>query len=196
MYQCVICFITGQLIPNYLSIQYYNPKQVILVATRPMHDRIENIAQTLDKWRNSNLEEIVEVKLNATGTDYTKFLAEIQSKLKEYLNPNCVINATGGTGIMTLAINQIARDHNAPICYVDKNSIQEINLNNNHQQLYQITYRMGLAEYFNLYGYTYQASQATSSNQKSYLNEFVAIYDKVTYSNFHQQTQQTLKGFL
>jgi hypothetical protein len=115
MQTTLISLISDQTIPN---VQFIKEKQVdnhIFVTTKGMETK--GLSDWIIKACNLNNDSVKRLEVEAFSYD------DVQTKLENKLNDEIMylVNLTGGTKIMSLAVNDLMRDYNAEIYYLAGN---------------------------------------------------------------------------
>ncbi len=98
----------------------------VIVATS--REALEKHSQTLEEFTVKKRMKISYILVSPD--DYDHCLTEIKKVVEEKISKyNIVCDVTGGTKIMTLALAEIAHEHNLPIMYVYLEKMKLIKLN-------------------------------------------------------------------
>ena len=152
----LLCLLTGQHMPNLLSVHHYKPQQVVLLETPEMLKRSagKNFLSALAKGglhyaQNS----IVEVPNEDSIKIVTTTLESVYEKHKD---TEWIINLTGGTKPMSIAVFEFFKDknENAQLVYINSPRPNVfLNLTQDTQE--QTDYKPDTEEFLEGYGFKY-----------------------------------------
>lgn len=141
----IVSIISEQTIPNYLFVKemYQTGDKLMFISSEKMKDRIKWIEDVLGaEYPHDSKQVILENEEN-----WSSMTAQIESALikdDEYL-----VNLTGGTKYMALAIQSVFMNHNSSFYYIPYP--QNIILSNDDKKSIPIKYRVTVDEYTRLY---------------------------------------------
>jgi hypothetical protein len=170
----LISLISDQTIPN---VQFIKEKKVdkhIFITTKTMETK--GVSDWIIKACQLENEKIHRIEVDAFSYD------EIQKKTREKLNDDdrFIVNLTGGTKIMSLAVNDLLRNYNSEIYYLAGNK-SYINIFNSHTQTnFKLTNNISLIEYLQACGFEIvKNSQPSFENcvAKKIYNYFLKKFD-------------------
>lgn len=157
MSKTIVSILSDHLLPNFLFIKEMEHLvgDLLLITTPQMEEkgRGSHLEKALGREAGSLRRIVVE---NDNYKEILRTLTAAQiDKAEEY-----IINITGGTKTMSLAVHEFFRDFNASFVYVPigKNSYYDFATD----QIKPLSYRVSLAEYFDLYGLGFQCDNALS----------------------------------
>lgn len=132
----MIALVGGQVLPNFLPVQYYRPNDVLLVYTATTPTQYKALSATLQK----------DVKVHGMQVEpysiptIAKALDEkLNTLMQEGVQP-LVFNMTGGTKPMSLAAYQVAQQRKSPTMYVESEGkhTRVIHYTWEHQQVQEV----------------------------------------------------------
>lgn len=153
----LVSILSDNNIPNYLFIKEIEGvwDALVFISTSKMNEKRRHIINTLGADNDS----VTFVTIDSD--DYNKSLAELSDKLPGNEEDAFLVNLTGGTKMMSLAVykyfSEIARTE---FFYVSQSATKYHSLSKGMS--YSLDYRVSLEEYFGLYGGrgSYQACSA------------------------------------
>lgn len=169
MNKTIVSIISEQTIPNYLFIKemFLPGDELMFIASQKMAERITWIKDVL----KYNLCESVDIVFERNGDeeDWSEITHQIASKLTE--KKHYVVNLTGGTKFMALAVQNVFSRYNSNFYYIPypKNNI--IWATEQNQTVTAIERRVTVEEYTNLYN-THLRCQHQPHIDKEYTAEF------------------------
>lgn len=169
MNKTIVSIISEQTIPNYLFIKekFLPGDELMFIASQKMAERITWIKDVL----KYNLCESVDIVFERNGDeeDWSEITHQIASRLTE--KKHYVVNLTGGTKFMALAVQNVFSHYNSNFFYIPypKNNI--IWANELNQTVTSIERRVTVEEYTNLYN-THLRCQHQPHIDKGYTAEF------------------------
>ena len=171
MSRTIVSIISEQTIPNYIFIKemYFPGDKLIFIASQ--NERIiskcDNIINTLE-WNINPIKIVFPKKGDEENwSSMHDVITPHLSKEEQY-----IVNLTGGTKYMALAIEMIFSKYKSEFYYIPfpKNTI--LKLRENHVET--IKYRTNVSEYMNLYGLPIYSSSVT--HDEKYALHFFEIF--------------------
>lgn len=141
----IINIVSAQTLPNYLFVKqmYEEGDKVIWIVSHSMQNAMQCLATTFQR-------EDVKIALQKGEEENMQTIQQIL-KEKIDINENFIINLTGGTKLMAIAVYNFFRENcpNASFFYIPwpKNSITDIQT----QKTTELTSKVSIQEYFSLY---------------------------------------------
>jgi hypothetical protein len=141
----IINIVSAQTLPNYLFVKqmYEEGDKVIWIVSHSMQNAMQCLATTFQR-------EDVKIALQKGEEENMQTIQQIL-KEKIDINENFIINLTGGTKLMAIAVYNFFRENcpNASFFYIPwpKNSITDIQT----QKTTELTSKVSIQEYFGLY---------------------------------------------
>lgn len=169
----IVNIISEQTIPNYLFIkEMFQPgDQLMFISSKKMSDRIDWIEKALN-WNLCNPQHIVLEK-----DDDEENWASMSIQIEKYLTKNndYIVNLTGGTKYMALAVHNIFAKYNSNFYYIPypKNII----LSTAEDEAKLITYRVSVSEYVKLYNQQLNNSHDPCKSME-YVNKMFDLFTK------------------
>lgn len=179
MSRILISIMSKHTLPNYLLIrQMEGQYDELLFITTPEAERTN---------RDTYLEEALHldsdkaVSICVDGTDYRKTLADLKEKWEVRHSDKYVVNLTGGTKMMALAVHDYFQNFDTEFYYVpiEKNTYYNLSTGTSES----ITIQIPLKEYLTLYGIKYSCipeDQFSHSQAEAEL-----LYNEVCRNHFH-----------
>lgn len=105
-----ICFLSDQLLANYLPVKYDQPKKVFYIASeyvekKGLHTTFEKMIKDLNKAEDLNIEIIKAKNMVPSGgfNALYEYFLNIPEEIKQLNVTDITLNITGGNKLMTLA---------------------------------------------------------------------------------------------
>lgn len=176
MKRLLISILSDYLQPNFLLIKQFDGQydELVFVTTETMHEKNKGLCLE----RALGLQEDSVLRIPVIEDDYDNIIKQLDgsnfSKDDEY-----ILNLTGGTKLMTIAVNDYFRLYQAKSYYVPigKNLIRGIY----DEETVLLTYRMNLKEYFSLNGLRYESDNSLKYDEK-HTNDLFASLKKVWFN--------------
>lgn len=156
MITTLISLISDQTIPN---VQFIKEKKVdghIFISTQGMEAKC--ISDWIANACSLSQESVQRIVVDAFSYDV------IQKKLEEQLNDDdkYIVNLTGGTKIMSLAVNDLLRNYNAEMYYLTGNKNYIKIFPGKIKPILQLTNKLSLEEYLKACGFEITKNPAPS----------------------------------
>lgn len=122
----LLCSISDQHIPNLLSVHHFNPDEVVLLESEAMKKSgaAERFLRALE-YGGKNFS-----KGGIQGFDNANSLSDVKSALqksyRKFPDASWIVNLTGGTKPMSIAIFDFFRSKDALLCYIGASKRNEI----------------------------------------------------------------------
>lgn len=115
-YDVQVCTVSGEAAPNLLPIAGYRPKKVVMLVSPQMDNQAEQL-------KTSILEAVPTTKVErvplAAPNDNNRTTQVILERIKKEGESKVIVNATGGTKLMSIAAFRAAAAANVPVFYVN-----------------------------------------------------------------------------
>ncbi|KAA6334233.1 hypothetical protein EZS27_017425 [termite gut metagenome] len=187
MSRTIVSLVSAQTIPNYLFIKemYQEGDELMFISSEKFKDRIEWITNTLQK------NDFTLILLdNSMEEKWNEMCARIEEKIspdKEY-----IVNLTGGTKYMSLAVQSVFEKHNKKKLYYlpfPKNHLLRPSWNDD--TTIPVKYRVNVEEYMKAYN-------ITISNTKSLTKEIVYtqyLFERYTQGSLNENILEELRCY-
>lgn len=116
----LVCLLTGQHIPNLISVKHYKPRTLILVASTAMASRAKPFLAAL-KAGGHDYELCHEIVQLADETNLEKVIESATGILENHKNQPIILNITGGNKVMTIGFYTAFKDK-SKIVYIENNN--------------------------------------------------------------------------
>lgn len=176
MKKILVSILSEHAVPNYLFIKEMKGKfDELLFVTTPKVAALQRgrqIEQALCR------EELSVNRIEVESDDYQSIVSTLSEQCAG-LDHNYIVNLTGGTKMMSLAVHDffMKAEHHA-FYYIPIGRNVWYNLEDGAE--HPITYRMKLNEYFTLYGLTYTADSEMMGSEE----EALRLFGQVKLRNF------------
>lgn len=146
MPKTIVSIISEQTIPNYLFIKemFHPGDQLMFISSKKMCNRIEWIENALD-WSLLNPQHVI-LKKDGDEEDWGTMTSQIEKALSE--EDEYVVNLTGGTKYMALAVQSVFSRHKSQFFYIPYPQNQILSAKSESRP---VTYRVSIDEYTRLY---------------------------------------------
>lgn len=174
----LVSILSKHTLPNYLLIREMEGKyDELLFITTPEVDKDNRDFQLLTALGKDD-GDVVYVTVD--GNDYRKALDDLRNW--EIRNGDkYIVNLTGGTKMMSLAVHDFFKDKHAEFYYVPLGKNEYYNLETGEKTPFN--YRVNLREYFSLYGIRFESkAEDTFAHPES---ETMGIFESVQKSHFY-----------
>lgn len=174
----LVSILSKHTLPNYLLIREMEGKyDELLFITTPEVDKDNRDFQLLTALGKDD-GDVVYVTVD--GNDYRKALDDLRNW--EIRNGDkYIVNLTGGTKMMSLAVHDFFKDKHAEFYYVPLGKNEYYNLGTGEKT--PLKYRVNLREYFSLYGIRFESkAEDTFVHPES---ETMGIFESVHKNNFY-----------
>lgn len=179
----LVSILSDNNIPNYLFIKEMEGvwDALVFISTSKMNEKRRHIINTLGADNDS----VTFVTIDSD--DYNKSLAELSDKLPGNEGDAFLVNLTGGTKMMSLAVykyfSEIARTE---FFYVSQSATKYHSLSKGMS--YSLDYRVSLEEYFGLYGIRISREEALIKPAAQTFSEFNTVRNRnyrLTYEMYN-----------
>lgn len=152
----MVCLISGQHVPNLLSIRSESPvpDRLVLIVTplmkaRNMHNQLLNAlaAGGLDYQTRHDIKDLAKEDSIAEIYDLLKTIR------KEHLNDELVVNLTGGTKPMCIGAYEFSKEKNLRTLYVPEGKQHEA-IDLLRGSIVDLNHRLSTAEFLEGYGFS------------------------------------------
>lgn len=142
----IVSIISEQTIPNYLFIkEMFQPgDQLMFISSKKMCDRIAWIENALG-WSLLNPQHVI-LRKDGDEEDWTSMTSQIEKTLSD--EDEYVVNLTGGTKYMALAVQSVFSRHKSQFFYIPYPQNQILSAESGSRP---VTYRVSIDEYTRLY---------------------------------------------
>lgn len=115
-YDVQVCTVSREAAPNLLPIAGYRPKKVVMLVSPQMDNQAEQLKTSiLEAVPTTKVERVPLVALN----DNNRTTQVILERIKKEGASKVIVNATGGTKLMSIAAFRAAAAANVPVFYVN-----------------------------------------------------------------------------
>lgn len=125
MSQIHLCIVSGQSLPNLLPLCLYRPERIALAVSADMQKNVQTMIDTLLKTGAIERPQDVITLPEMPSGEYASMLDWSRQHiglLRQYLpDHQIVLNATGGTKLMSLALNTACQEQGGSVLYCDTN---------------------------------------------------------------------------
>lgn len=155
----LLCILTGQHMPNLLSVHHYKPDQLVLLETPYMKKGKVgvNFLDALGKGKLTFSSKCIYEVKNEDSIASVKQVLE--STYQKYKDDEWLINLTGGTKPMSIALFEFFKDKDAKIIYVN-NPKPDVFIDLQSENNEQGNYKPSIQEFLEGYGFEYAKSSA------------------------------------
>ncbi|HOV36380.1 MAG TPA: DUF1887 family CARF protein [Dysgonamonadaceae bacterium] len=171
----LVSIISKQTIPNYLFIKDRQKQgdEMLLIATQEMKNEPKWLIQTLKCEQNEIDTILLEKNQEEKWNEMTAAIAEHLSRDKHY-----VVNLTGGTKYMSLAIYQLFCKYDSEFFYIPfpHNALLKPFLDEEEE----INYRLKIDEYLSLYGLLFNELKRDDDivREKEYTESYFRLFNE------------------
>lgn len=179
----LVSILSDNNIPNYLFIKEMEGRwdTLVFISTSKMDDRRRHIITTL------GVENDAVTCVTIDSDDYNKSLAELSDKLADNEGDAFLVNLTGGTKMMSLAVYKcFSAFERADFFYVSQSATKYHSLSEGVS--YSLDYRVSLEEYFGLYGIRISREEALIKPAAQTFSEFNTVRNcnyRLTYEMYN-----------
>lgn len=183
-YDVHFCLVSDQAAANLLPVldESFKPKQVVLLTSKQMADKAKYLESVL-KIRN------IEVCIYELSDIFSfhKLEEDILNIVSEYEDKNIILNVTGGTKLLAIAVQNIFITCKKPVFYLDTKLNRIIFLtrdeNNNLRDDYHLCTKINLSSYLDAYGNQYLSSQSRNAHHPNspemvFAEKFIQQYNR------------------
>ena len=188
----LLCLLTGQHMPNLLSVHHYKPRQIVLLETPGMlkNGAGKNFLSALEKGGLHYAQDSV---IEVPNEDSIKAITRVlESVYKRYEGAEWVINLTGGTKPMSIAVFEFFKDKNAQLIYIN-NPNPNVFLNLADDTREQTDYKPDTEAFLEGYGYEYAKKQVkieqAEERAKSYWQLSCLLAERAEPENLFAQLE-------
>lgn len=190
MSRTIVSIISEQTIPNYIFIKEMYEEGDKLLMIMSNDDKIIQKEQFIENTLNYPFKPTTIIFDNKGDEESWQAM---QEKIVPYLNPDeeFLINLTGGTKYMALAVEMIFSSYNSKYYYIPfpKNTILQLHSDN----AYDIAYRVSVEEYMGLHGLPVSASFITQS--KAYAQHLLYMFTDKHFLQKHYMVLEKLRAY-
>ncbi len=169
--QVLVSIISKQTIPNYLFIKDRQEQddEMLFIATQEMKNEADWLIQTLKCTEEEKQVILLEKNQEEKWNEMTAAIAEHISSDKHY-----VVNLTGGTKYMTLAVYHLFSKYDSEFFYIPfpRNVVLKPFLDDEEA----IDYRLKIDEYLSLYGLNFNTLQRNTVRKKEFTESFFQLF--------------------
>lgn len=185
MSRVLVSILSNHSIPNFLFFKEMEGKyDEYLFITTPEVDKVGREEQLI---KALGLNQDNEGCICVDGNDYQAILATLKEEWPVRDGDEYIVNLTGGTKMMSLAVHDYFATMSSQFYYVPIG--KNIYYNLNSSESIPINYRVNLKEYFTLYGIRYESKKEEDFGHTA--SEAYEIYDNVRRKNFYLPRQLT-----
>ena len=172
MRRVIVNIVSAQTIPNYIFIRqmFQIGDELLFISSKEMKDKIGPIVETLG-WKNVNVESIILANKN----DEEKW-NEMASQIKKRLTSDSkyIVNLTGGTKYMSLAVQRIFEEFNSEFFYITFPKNHILPLMSDSDSPIPIDYRISVDEYMRVHNI--KTSKKGITQDKDYTKTFFTLF--------------------
>lgn len=169
--QVLVSIISKQTIPNYLFIKDRQEQddEMLFIATQEMKNEADWLIQTLKCTEEEKQVILLEKNQEEKWNEMTAAIAEHISSDKHY-----VVNLTGGTKYMTLAVYHLFSKYDSEFFYIPfpRNVVLKPFLDDEEA----IDYRLKIDEYLSLYGLDFNTLKRNTVRKKEFTESFFQLF--------------------
>lgn len=190
MGRTIVSIISEQTTPNYIFIRemYKEGDKLLMIMSKD--DKIIQKQRFIED--TLNLSSISTTITFDNKGDEEKWQT-MKNKIESYLTPNeeYLVNLTGGTKYMALAVEMIFSSYNSKFYYIPfpKNIILQLYSDN----VYEIAYRVTVKEYMGLYGLPINVSYTTQNYE--YAKHFFYMFTDNHFMQHHYTILEKLRAY-
>lgn len=191
MKRVIVNIISAQPIPNYIFIKqmFQIGDELLFISSKEMEGKINPILATL-AWSNCKSESIIFEKEN----DEEKWLEmDVQIKRRLSLSSKYIVNLTGGTKYMSLAIQRIFEEFDSEFFYIPFPKNHILQLMSDSDQPIPIEYRISVDEYMHVHNI--QTSQKKVTQEKEYTKYFFDLFTKPVLNSVDFEVIDKLRAY-
>ncbi|MCB1616324.1 MAG: DUF1887 family protein, partial [Pseudomonadales bacterium] len=147
-YLAHVCMVSAQAAPTILPLldEAMKPEKVILLVTPQMEHRADSLKSVIEP-RGIQVEEIpIE-----SADDFSAMQLKIMDLLCRYDKTEIALNVTGGTKWMSIAAQEIFRENQSDVFYVDADTDRILFLGD--RKPVKLSASINLKNYIQAYGY-------------------------------------------
>jgi len=178
MSRIIVSILSQHSVPNFLFLKEMKGQydEYLFITT----DEVDR------QRRGEQLEEALKVKtevgyISIDANNYLSAMQTLQKEWPERLGDEYIVNLTGGTKMMSLAVHDFFASKKTIFYYVPIGTNTYYNLSTG--ELHEIKYRVNLHEYFTLYGIKYNSIK--EAELKHTETEATALYNDVKQNHFY-----------
>lgn len=176
----LVCIISKQTIPNYLFIKdkQMERDEMLFIATQEMKNEADWLIQTLKCTEEEKQAILLAKNQEEKWNEMTAAIAAYLNCEKHY-----VVNLTGGTKYMSLAVYHLFCDYDSEFYYIPfpRNIVLKPFLDKKEE----IKYRMKIPEYLSLFGLQFNELKRETVRDETYTEHFFHMFcEKLSPNDF------------
>ena len=191
MKRIIVSIISAQTIPNFIFIKemFSIGDKLLFISSKKMEEKIEHITKTLN-YINCPINSIVFSKDNDEES-WQAMTNQIENKLSKDV---CyIVNLTGGTKYMSLAIQNVFKKYNSSFFYIPFPKNYILSFEDNIDKTKLIKYRVGVKEYMSLYNLDVVLKKTTQSYE--YASHFFDLFVNGKFSQDEYSIIDKLRAY-
>lgn len=179
MARIIVSILSNHSVPNFLFIKEMEGQyDRHLFVTSPEIGQLGRKGQLIKALGITQQDVTI---ISVDGNDYLSAIATLTDKWQEDEDNDYIVNLTGGTKMMSLAVHDFFKDKRAEFYYVPLGKNEYYNLGTGEKT--PLKYRVNLREYFSLYGIRFESkAEDTFVHPES---ETMGIFESVQKSHFY-----------
>lgn len=178
MSRFIVSILSNHSVPNFLFIKEMEGRyDKHIFVTSPEIGLLGRKGQLI-KALNINKENVIVISVD--GNDYLSAKNTLTEKYLDTENNEYIVNLTGGTKMMSLAVHDVFKSKRTQFYYVPIGKNEYYNLSTGEKT--PLRYRVNLREYFTLYGIDYQSNAEITFQHTR--KETMDLFDSVRKRNF------------
>lgn len=153
MARIIVSILSNHSVPNFLFIKEMEGQyDRHLFVTSPEIGQLGRKGQLIKALGITQQDVTI---ISVDGNDYLSAIATLTDKWQEDEDNNYIVNLTGGTKMMSLAVHDFFKNKRAEFYYVPLGKNEYYNLGTGEKT--PLKYRVNLREYFSLYGIRFES---------------------------------------
>lgn len=180
MKRILVSVLSDYLQPNFLLIKEFEGKydELVFISTEDM----ESEKKKKSFWLESALSIDKEIHKIIVSEDDAKAINDKLNYENFSTENKFIINLTGGTKVMSLAVYEFFKKINAEFFYIPigKNKICAMNTN----ETFDLKYRINLKDYFTLHGLRYECNNSLT-HDKNFTFNLYEDFKKVNFNRYN-----------
>lgn len=175
----IVSIISEQTIPNYLFIKemFHSGDKLMFISSKKMSNRIEWIENALG-WNLLDPQHVV-FKKAGDEEDWSSMTSQIEKNLSK--NDEYIVNLTGGTKYMALAVQSVFSRHKSQFFYIPYPQNQILSA---ESEARPVTHRVSVDEYTQLYNQPLRSAHEPlmpKAYTEKFFKAFIKGWDRETW---------------
>lgn len=174
MSKIIVSILSRHTLPNFLLIKEFESMydELLFITTPEAEDRSRQIEEAL------NLSAETAIHLSVDSDEYREILSKLESDWEVRDEDEYIVNLTGGTKMMSLAVHDFFAKFNSTAFYYVTRDNTLYNLVTGESQ--EIHYRASLEDYLRLYGLNFSSSLPSETGRTNAFD----LYNQVKQRQF------------